>query len=120
MITHFPEELLLEVIKLLSSDIQTLSSYALTSYALAQRCRPYIFRRVNLDEATKPGLRYNKLRDVLEKSPSCADYTHELDLYIRLVKSEAENYDGFVNISDPGLPQVLSLFNQLKQVHISS
>ncbi|RXW21555.1 hypothetical protein EST38_g4315 [Candolleomyces aberdarensis] len=120
MITRLPEDLLLEIIELLSFDIQTLRSCALMSYAWAQRCRPYIFREVNLGEKTNPEPRYRKLRDVLEKNSSFADYTHELCLYIGRVKPEAgASGDGFIDITDPGLPQFLGHFNQLEEVSIS-
>ena len=61
MVAHLPEDILLEIIKLLSSDIQTLRSCAVTSYALARGCRPYIFRTVNLSGRPRPRSIYRDL-----------------------------------------------------------
>ncbi|RXW21554.1 hypothetical protein EST38_g4314 [Candolleomyces aberdarensis] len=120
MISHLPEDILLEFIDLLSSDIQTLRSCAQTSNAWAQRCQPYIFRMVSLEAESNPGPRYRKLRDVLEKNPSLADFTHELHLYIGHVRSKVRaSCDEVVDINNPELPQFLDRFNQLKQVSIA-
>jgi hypothetical protein len=63
-----------------------LSSFALTCHVLAQDCRPYIFRTVNLGERARFESGYNKLRDVLKENSSLADHTRELHLFAEHVQ----------------------------------
>lgn len=117
MVPHIPEDILLEVVKLLTSDIQTLCSCALTSHAWARGSQPYIFRTVGLTSGSRA--RSRKLGDVLKKNPSLADYSHELSLCIGHVNSDEACNKTYVDMDDPELPQLLGCFHQLKEVTIS-
>jgi hypothetical protein len=119
MIAHLPEDILLEIVKFLSPDIETLCSCALTSHAWTRCSQPYIFRVVNLSGRPRPRSLYRNLKDVLKKNPSLADYAHELHLYIGHAKlQEGADDESYVDMGDPGFPQFLGSFNHLKEVSL--
>jgi hypothetical protein len=114
MIAQLPEDILLEIITLIESDVQTLRSCALTSRAWARDCQPYIFRTVNFYATRHPESTYNKLYSILKENPSLADYTRELHLAIEDVESE-KNKAG--DKEDPAdYAQFLGWFNRLEKV----
>ncbi|KAJ2916650.1 hypothetical protein MD484_g3751, partial [Candolleomyces efflorescens] len=117
MIPPLPEDTLQEIIKVLSSDsdIQSLCSFALSSRLLAQDCRPYIFRTVDLGESPRFESRYNKLRDVLKENPSLAGHTRELHFFAGHWPDESAKEAPW----EPGYAQFLGCFDRVEKLSIT-